>query len=143
MSSVVSIRGQDDADDELMAVAENVSPLIECEVVEAVCRSITHTYYAPFKRLVWLFTFSVISPEKYANQRLQMFVRWDKKWKYPPESSTFFKAACVAVGRRLYRGEHITKSFWLRKVFRLRVRKVGEGPVAYSVVDQLLEKVTG
>jgi len=44
MSSVVSIRVQDDADDELMAVAENVSPLIEYELVEAVCRSLTNTY---------------------------------------------------------------------------------------------------
>ena len=41
MSSVVSIRGQDDADDELMAVAENVSPLIECEVRQSAGQSPT------------------------------------------------------------------------------------------------------
>jgi hypothetical protein len=72
-----------------------------------------------------------------------MFVRYDRKWKYARESSKLFKSACVALGRRLHRGERITKSLWLRKSFRVRLRQVGEGAAAYSVVDRLLEKLTG
>jgi hypothetical protein len=127
----------------LMLVTGESSPLIDCDVLEAVCQAITNTVYGPWNRYVWLFTFSIISPEKYLNQRVQMFVRYDKRWKYARESSKLFKSACVALGRRLYRGERITKSFWLKKAFRMRLRKVGEGAAAYSVVDKLLEKLTG
>ena len=143
MSSVVPIRIPDQTDDELMAVAEEVSPYIACDEVTAVCLSITKRYYRPYMRDAWVFEFGIISPEEYLNERVRMFVRRDPKWKYLPESSSLFKAACVALGRRPYRKEHITKSLWLQKAFRLRLRQSGTGPAAYSVVAQLIEKVTG
>jgi hypothetical protein len=70
-----------------------------------------------------------------------MFCRKDERWKHVPESSGLFKAACAALGRRLLRGEKITKAMFLKHLFRCRLRTAGRGVAAYTVVDKILERL--
>src|SRR4029077_19382399 len=113
-----------------LAIAGDCAPLLEVPTVEAVCRSIHETYFAPFRQQKYVFDFTVISPDKYAGQKLQMFVRIDSRWKTPPSSSKLFKAACVARGTRLTKGDRITQAMFVHKVFRCRLSLVGEGAAA-------------
>src|SRR5262245_51251829 len=127
-------------DDETLFTVEEVPTLLPCKEVDAVCRSIKKVHYSPYQQEKWVFAFCVITPEQHAGTVLEMFVRLDRRWKAPPVSSKLFKAACVAT--RLLKGERITQSMFLNKVFRCQLRKSGKGPAAYTVVDKLMEKLT-
>ena len=129
------------ADNDVIGIVGEVSSLIACDVVEAVCQSIEYAHYRPFHETRLVFTFRIVEPAALNDQRVQMFCRIDKSWKFVPESAAVFKAACVALGRRLHRGEKITKNIFLRHLYRCRLRTSGKGPAAYTVVDRLLERL--
>jgi predicted transcriptional regulator len=120
-------------DSDVIGVVAEVSPLIACETVQAICYSAEMVHYRPFAEKRLALSFRILEPPELKGQRVQMFCRKDDRWKYIPESSSLFKAACVAVGRRLHRGEQITKGMFLRHLFLCRLRLSGRGVAAYTV----------
>lgn len=140
MSSVVPIR----EDDDLIGVSADGGILLPDDIthVDAICVSVTTMYFRMFKRTKMVFTFVVIEGQRVdAGTRLQMFVRFEK-WRTVPASAKLFKVACVALGKRL-QGERITKSLFLKKAFRCRLAKIGDGAAAYSIIEIITEKLTG
>jgi hypothetical protein len=133
-------RGSVEEDESLGTVGE-VSGLISCDVVDAICRSVEAVYYRPYHETRIVFTFRIIEPTELKDQRVQMFCRKDDRWKHIPESSALFKATCVTLNRRLHRGEKIRKAMFLKHLFRCRLRTAGTGPAAYTVVDRLIERL--
>lgn len=129
--------------DDVIGTVGDVPPSILCETVEAVCVRIEDTFYRPWCRRKLVLSFQVYAPEEHAGQIVQMFLRIKRDWPYIPASANVFKAASVSLGRKLRRGEKITKSMFLRKAFRCRLRQSGTAPASYSVVAVLLEKLTG
>jgi hypothetical protein len=128
-------------DDDVIGTAGEVSPLIACDTVDAICRSVEATYYQPYHETRIVLTFKIVEPAALANQRVQLFCRKNDRWKYTPESSALFKAACAAQGRRLHRDEKITKKMFLNHMFRCRLRASGKGHAAYTVVDKIIERL--
>jgi hypothetical protein len=129
--------------EEPLGVAAETAPLLPLSQANAVCLSVTSVDYRPYQRTKLLFKFSIVEPESYAGTILEMFVRTDAKWKTLPPASKLLKIACVANGTRLRRGQTVVPSMFVHRVFKCRLRKVGEGAAAYTIVDTLLEKLTG
>jgi hypothetical protein len=129
-------------DDAVLGVAGEPAALIPLTEIEAVCVSITQHDYKPYRQKKWVLVFSPIDPEGYSDQRLEMFLRTDPLWRTPPRGSKLYKAACVAYGEQLPKGFRITQSLFTNRVFRCRLRQVGKGAAAYTVVDTILEKLT-
>jgi hypothetical protein len=127
--------------DDVIATVAEVSTLIACDSVEAICRAVDEIYYRPYHETRFVFTFRIVDPAELKDQRVQMFCRKDHRWKHIPESAALFKAACAALGRRLYRGEKITKNMFLKHLFRCQLRTAGKGPAAYTVVDRIIERL--
>ena len=127
---------------EVMFTVLDAPPLLECEYVDAVCVAVETSKFRPFMQTKFVFWFEVFDPDKYAGTRLEMFARVDPRWKSPPRSSKLYRQVCIAVGR-LKRGQKITKTMFTKKAFRCRLRTVGEGPSAYSVVDTISENLAG
>lgn len=133
--------GKSGAEDELICQTGDCPPLLPCSEVEAVCKNVRLVRYGPFgQRLV--FEFEVFFPEEFARSKLSMFVRKDPKWIHPPIGSKLFKVIAVAVGS-LPKRRAITKSLFVDKLFRCRIKTVGEGAAAYSTVDTITERLTG
>jgi hypothetical protein len=128
-------------DNDVIGTAGEVSTLIPCDTVEAICRSVEEIFYRPYQEKRLVFTFRITEPPELKDQRVQMFCRKDDRWKHVPESAALFKAACAARGRRLHRGEKITKTMFLKHLFRCRLRTAGKGPAAYTVVDKIIERL--
>jgi len=105
------------------------------------CKDVNRAVYFGQPKLA--FKFTVVEPEIHAGEKLEMFVHNAEKWHgHPPRSSKLHKVAAIALGGPP-RKQRITKSVFVGKVFRCRLQKVGEGAAAYSVVKELLEKLTG
>ena len=85
-------------------------------------------------------TFQVIEPEKYTGTKLQMYAR-DAGWKTLPVRSKLWKLATVATGGQLRRKQKGTKSLFVGKSFRCKVRPDKNGH--YSVIDTIVKKLTG
>src|SRR5436190_1054553 len=121
------------SDDDVLGIAGDSPVLIEASQVDAVCRSIKRVYFGPYKQEKLVFEFTAITPEQYSGQVLQMFVRVDPRWKTPPSAAKLYKAACVAQGRHLQKGERIDKTMFLNHVFRCRLTRTGQGAAAYTI----------
>ena len=134
---VVNFRSDDEV---LFEAGSGPSLLGEIKSVVAVCTAMKRAVY--FRQPKLVFTFTVVEPDQYAGQKLEMFAH--AKWKgQPPVSSKLFKIAAVALGRLPQKGDRITKNLFLRKVFRCKLGISGQGAAAYSVVEIPLEKLTG
>ena len=72
--------------------------------------------------------------------KLQMFARY-AGWKTLPVRSKLWKLATVATGGQLKRKQKVTKSLFIGKMFRCKVRPDENGH--YTVVDTLIKKLTG
>ena len=131
-----------DKEDTLFTVGE-VPALVDCEEVQAVCTNVHRHYFNLWQSERIVFDFEVIDPEVHAKTKLQMFCRWDRKWKSPPKNSRIFRTAWIALGGLRPR-QRIHKGLFVGKVFRCRLRLASpkDGP-AYSVVDMILVKLTG
>lgn len=129
--------------DEVMGVTGEVPPLLLCSEVKAVCQAVKTVEYAPFRQKKYLFIFSVVEPEEYATNHLQMFVRVNPAWKHPPIASKLFKAALVATDGQLRNRQRITKSMFIGKLFLCKLRTVGEGGARYSIIDCITERLAG
>jgi hypothetical protein len=130
----------DDSDDLIGVSGDGGVLLPGLQVVDAVCRSMTLVEFRMFKRTKYVFRFGVVQPPEHLGVNLQMFARFVPSWKRIPTSSKLYRCACVAVGRRL-RGERITKSMFVGKLFQCRLKTVGD-VAAYTIVDTLLRKLT-
>lgn len=114
---------------------------VPAATVDAVCRAIKSTRFGSFgDRLV--FRFIVSEPQRHAGARLEMYCRYSKKWASPPISSKLYKSACIAYGGLLPRRVRIKKELWLGRLFRCQTRAIGNGPATYTIIDQILEKLT-
>lgn len=130
----------DEPDDVLFTTGDCAS-LLPCKEVQAICTDVNRAFYFGQPKLA--FKFTVVEPEKYSGEKLEMFVRNAEKWHgHPPRSSKLHKAAAIALGGPP-RKQRITKSVFVGKEFRCRLKRVGEGTAAYSIVEELLEKLTG
>ena len=131
-----------DQSDEILAQLGDSPPLLQCAEVEAVCMRISKVEYRPFQQVKWVFDFRVFEPDEHAGLRLQMFARIDPRWKRLPVSSKLWKAVQVASsGDRSVR--KATKSLFVAKAFRCKLKTCGEGDAAYSTVEKIVEKLTG
>lgn len=129
-------------EDDLIGTAGDGGRLLLVPQVDAVCRSMTLVEFKMFKRTKFVLKFDVVSPAEYLEHKisLPMYIRFVPSWRRVPTASKLYKCACVALGRRL-RGERITKSMFVGKMFRCRLRTVGD-VAPYSIVDMLLQKLT-
>ena len=123
----------------ILGVVHESPPLLDCKQVVAECISIQTIQYRTFgKRLV--FKFKVLSPKRYTDVHLDMFVRQvsptSKLW----VSTNLFKAARVACGSLKPRQE-IKKKMFIGGTFRSELRKVGKAGAAYTVIACLLERM--
>ena len=115
--------------------------LLPCAEVEAVCTEVKRVLFRGFgERMV--FTFGVAIPQEFAGTKLQMYVRAPRSWKRPPVSSKLFKVVAAACGE-LPRRRRITGDMFVGKLFRCRLKQVGERSATYSVVETILERLTG
>jgi hypothetical protein len=140
MNKVVPIHDEDD----VIADAGDGGVLLPVTEVHAICRSMKLVEFRMYRRSKYVLRFDVISPPEYgdgASLSLYMYLRFVRSWRSVPTSSSLYKAACTAYGRRLRGGERITKSLFVGKLFRCRLRTVGEGAAAYSVIDRLIERL--
>lgn len=129
------------ADNDLIGTSGDGGMLLPCQEVDAVCRSMKLVEFRMYRRQKYVLGFDVIEPVEYQGTRLHLYLRKGNNWKRIPPSSKLFKAACVALGRRL-RNERILKSDFVGVAFRCRLRTVDSGGQPYSVVDSLLRKLT-
>ena len=128
--------------EEALFVAGESAPFIPGDRVMAICRKIEQRSYRQFgERLV--FTFEVIEPTDYQGTKLEMFARINPKWKMVPSSSKLFRSGCVAMGKRILKGQRVTKSMFTGKVFLCKLKKSGDGPTAFSIIEELLERLAG
>jgi len=128
--------------DELICQTGDCPPLLHCPEVQAVCTDVHLVRFRPFQQDKLVFDFEVFNPVEFAGSKLSMFVRKDPKWKHPPVGSKLFKVSAVAVGSLPSR-RRITKSLFVDKLFRCRIKTVGEGAAAYSIVETITERLTG
>jgi hypothetical protein len=130
------------SEEDVLCTIGETAPRLDCQQVDAVCTSVEKKFFAPFKQEKFIFTFSVIRPEEHAGNLLSMYVRWNSRWKTPPIASKIYKLAAIASGR-LSKKQRVTKHLFVHRVFRCRVKQVGEGAASYTIVDTILEKLTG
>lgn len=130
------------ANDELICQTGDCPPLLHCSEVQAVCTDLRLLRFGPYQREKLVFDFEVLSPAEFGKLKLTMYVRKDSKWKHPPVGSKLFKVCATAVGK-LPRRRQITKSLFVGKLFRCRLRTVGEGAASYSIVETITERLTG
>jgi len=127
--------------EDLLFTTGDCASLLLCEEVQAICQDVKRALYFGQPKLA--FKFTVVEPEKHAGEKLEMFVHNAKKWHgHPPRSSKLHKVAAIALGGPPRR-QRLTKSVFVGKIFRCRLKSVGQGAAAYSVVENLLEKLTG
>jgi hypothetical protein len=129
---------QEDKEDLLIQLDE-YPPLIDVEIVEAVCTSIKREFYA-WGTQSEVFKFRVYDPPQCEGLVMPMYVplgSWWKNGKRPPRSSKLAKVAKVGGCRRKF-----TKSTFVGKAFRCHVIAT-KGDVPYSVIRMILEKLTG
>ena len=141
-------------EDDLLAYVGDIPPLLEGEtVVDAQCVSIIGPFRFRFKgheRAKLVFWFVVVVPHEHAGKKLPMYVRMEDAWRGRPISrrAKLHKLAYLATGRHLTKGYRITKTMWLGKIFRCRLKRVtvdsgGDEAMHYTVIDTILEKVAG
>ena len=135
-------KGPEQSEDELICQTGDCPPLLPCSEVQAVCTDVRHVRYGPFHQEKLVFNFDVLDPVEFAGLKVSMYIRNDPKWKHPPISSKLFKVSAVANGS-LPRRQRITKSLFVGKLFRCRLKTVGEGAAAYSIVETITERLTG
>ena len=140
---LVSLSNADDPDDEVLFEAVAGQSLLRgVGTVVAVCTHVRRATY--FRQPKMVFTFTVIEPDQYGGQKLEMFAHNAAKWKgRPPVSSKLFKIAAIALGRLSQKGDRITENLFLRKVFQCKLGTSGKGAAAYSIVEMPLEKLVG
>jgi len=130
------------SEDDVLGVIGDSPPLLQDTIkkVDALCTDVQLVRYRGTNDARMVFTLQVIEPERYRGTTLQMFARY-AGWKTLPVRSKLWKLATVATGGQLKRNQKITKSLFVGKVFRCRVRPDKNGH--YTVVDTLIERLTG
>ncbi len=131
---------EEEHDEELIGTSGDGGVLLPCKEVDATCRSMKLVEFRMYGRTKYVLEFDVIDPAEFQGTRLRLYLR-KKNWKRIPPSSKLFKAACVALGRRL-RNERIVKSDFVGCAFHCKLRTVDSGGAPYSVIDSLLRKLT-
>src|SRR5688572_22372983 len=112
----------DPEDDDLIGIAGDGGVLLPDKEVQAICRSMNRVEFRMFKRWKYVLKFDVIVPDCYLGKvSLNMYLRFVPSWARIPTCSRLYKAACIAHGGRLRR-QRITKSMFVGKVFRCRLR---------------------
>ena len=132
--------GADTHDNDVLGVVGESPPLLDCSEALCFCFKFDHAHFRPYDQKKYVFYFRVIEPAKHEGVVLKMYVR-DGEWKNPPVSSKLWQIARVA-NPDLKPGSRITASLFLKKLFRCRLGPT-KGPVPYTVIQMLLEKVAG
>ena len=117
---------------------DDFPPVLECDWVDAVCLHIREVMFTHWKKKTLVFDFRVFEPDQYAGTKLRMFVRIGNWKKRPPVSSKLAKLTKIAGCQRKF-----TKSAFVNKAFRCRLTKRTRGDAPYSVIDMVVEKLTG
>ncbi len=130
------------SEDDVLGVIGDSPPLLQDTIkeVDALCTEVQLIAYRGTNDARIVFTFQVIEPERCSGTKLQMFARY-AGWKTLPVRSKLWKLATVATGGQLKRKQKVTKSLFVGKIFRCRVRPDKNGH--YTVVDTLIKKLTG
>ena len=127
---------------DFLCLASERPPLLNCKEVTAVCKKISKVSYRPFHQTKWVFQFEVFEPQQYQGLSLSMYVRIDPAWGKPPIHSKLSRACTVASkGRPKVR--EITKRMFVGRLFRCFLRTVGQDDARYSIIDTIVEALTG
>ena len=130
------------ADTESLGTVGDAPPLLNLKTALGMCVKVEVVYYPPWQGHRLVFTFHLVDPAPFQGTKLQMYVRQDPDWKTLPVASKLYKVARVA-GGPFMRGQDVTKSLFLRKIFKCELAVVGTGAAAYSIVKTITEKVAG
>lgn len=131
-------------DDDLLFTIGATAPLLDCAEVDAICIKVELTTFRPYRQGKLVFHLKVLEPAEFEGTLLQLYARLAPQWQgKPPIASKLWKIAAAATGGNLKRGQKITKSLFLRKIFRCRLKVVGEAGARYSTVDTILERLAG
>jgi len=130
------------SEEDVLGVIGDSPPLFPDTIkeVDALCTEVQLISYRGTNDARLVFTFQVIDPESCSGAKLQMFARY-AGWKTLPVRSKLWKLATVATGGQLKRKQKVTKSLFVGRIFRCRVRPDKNGH--YTVVDTLIKKLTG
>ena len=130
------------SEDDVLGVIGDSPPLLPENIkqVDALCTEVQTIAYRGTNDARLVFAFQVIEPELHSGMKLQMFAR-HAGWKTLPVRSKLWKLATVATNGQLRRKQKVTKSLFVGKIFRCRVRQDKNGH--YTVIDTLIKKLTG
>ena len=134
---------QTEDENELLCMMGDAPPLLSSDEVLAVCIDVKRTLFKHHRQEKFVFVFRVFSPEEYEGVRLEMFARIDPLWKTPPRASKLWKTIQVATDGEFRKRQRVTKKLFKGKAFRCKVKTCGNGPAAYSIIDEILEKIAG
>src|SRR5262245_42865887 len=106
-------------DDEVLAIAEDVAPVLSVNRVDAICTKIEPHRWSMYKKDGLVFHFEVIEPAQHAGAKLKMYVQNKPEWKKRPmpHSAKLYMSAVVALGRPAGRKDRIVYRLWLNHVF--------------------------
>ncbi len=130
-------------EDEELCVMGDTPPLLPCDEVLAVFTNLQRTLFKPYKQEKFVFELTVFSPEKFEGVKLEMFARIDPSWKSPPRSSKLWKIIQIVTDGEFRKRQRVTKNIFIGKAFRCKLKTVGEGPAAYSIIEMIVEKIAG
>ncbi len=129
-------------DDDILGVVGDNPPILPPLVKEvvALCKAVDLKSYRGIWDHRYVFTMQVVKPDDFEGMKLVMYARWREEWKTLPVKSKLWKLARRATGEQFKAKQKITKSLFLKKLFRCRVRLDENGD--YTVIDTIIERVT-
>lgn len=126
-------------EDDFLCIAEAGLPLLECDEVEATCVDVVKQEFGQYDQTKLILIFNVYFPERYQCVRLNMYLT---HYERPGMRSKMYKLIRTVVGE-VKRKQRITKSMFVGRAYRCKLRTVDVDGVRYSVVDEVLEVLTG
>ena len=126
-------------EDDTLCIAEAGPPLLDCDEVEATCVDAGKRHFGQYDQTKLILTFNVYLPEQYEGVQLPMYLTYYKQLAI---RSKMYKLIRAVVGE-VKGKQRITKSMFVGRAYRCKLRTVDVDGVRYSVVDEVLEVLTG
>ena len=120
---------------------DDYPPSVTADIVEAVCIGIKQEFYPPWAKNTFVFRFRIYEPTEFEGVVLSMYVPlglWWKEGLRPSTASKMAKVANIGGCKRKF-----LKNAFVGKAFRCRVKCETKGDAPYSVIEMILEKLTG
>ncbi len=139
MTQTAQKRNLHPVEDDTLCIAEAGPPLLDCDEVEAICVDVVKRYFGQYDQTKLILTFNVYLPERYVGVQLPLYLT---HYERPGIRSKMYKLIRAVVGE-VKGKQRITKSMFVGRAYRCKLRTVDVDGVRYSVVDEVLEVLTG